>query len=102
MKRFLWLVLVHCFGYQLQAQQVNYLEYYLDNDPGYGQGTSVSITTGTDLTADFNVPMDAVSAGPHTLYVRGKDEDGRWTFDYHRTFLRIVEEELPDLDYLEY
>ena len=52
------------------------LEYFLDNDPGYGQGWSVAATTGVNHLA---LDIGGVSAGAHILYIRCKDEQGRWS-----------------------
>ncbi|WP_276482472.1 MBG domain-containing protein [Paraflavitalea pollutisoli] len=56
------------------------LEYYIDTDPGFGNGTNVPVTPGTDLNnITFALNMDNVSIGNHTLYVRALDDKGRWS-----------------------
>jgi predicted CxxxxCH...CXXCH cytochrome family protein len=58
-------------------------EYFLDTDPGEGNGTSMSIVTGggtATITFDDNGTIDTSAAewtvGKHFLYVRGNDSDG--------------------------
>ena len=40
-------------------QQVTYAEYFLDDDPGYGQATPIALTPGKELTiSDIELPTD--------------------------------------------
>ena len=52
------------------------LEYFLDTDPGYGQGWTVAATTGTNR---LSLDLGGVSNGTHILYIRCKDEQNRWS-----------------------
>ncbi len=55
----------------IHAQNVARVEYFIDTDPGFGNGTAVSISQGQqDITANFSVNINAVSDGFHNLYVR--------------------------------
>lgn len=58
------------------GQMVNEMEYFFDNDPGYGMGTSVTITPGATINELFNAPTGALSAGFHDLFVRLKETGG--------------------------
>ena len=53
------------------------VEYFLDTDPGYGLAKAIgNIQVGNNqLTFDLS---DA-PAGAHVLYVRSRDEEGRWS-----------------------
>lgn len=53
------------------AQSVTRLEYFVDTDPGIGSGTAVPVTPGADVTANFQVNVNALATGFHRLYVRG-------------------------------
>jgi|GEM_PF-1296873 len=63
------------------------LEYFIDTDPGFGEGVDVPVTAATSI-ADFNfaVPLGSVSPGFHTLFVRSQDANGMWTSAYSRPF----------------
>ncbi|MDF2188548.1 MBG domain-containing protein [Paraflavitalea sp. CAU 1676] len=63
------LALLVCTG--STAQSITKVEYFIDNDPGRGAGTVVSVTPGTDVTASFQVSINAFPAGFHRLYTRG-------------------------------
>lgn len=55
------------------APPVGQLEYYFDTDPGFGKGTAVSFTAGTDINnLSVNIPLGGVDPGIHTLYVRSR------------------------------
>jgi hypothetical protein len=65
------------------------IEYFLDTDPGFGQGTSVPITpTGSNVTVDFVVDLTSLSEGFHHFFVRAKDTEGRWSLTNSRSFVK--------------
>lgn len=73
-------VLLSTTGY---AQTITRIEYYFDNDPGFGNGISIPITAAVDLTQDFTVPLISVNEGFHLLYVRAKS-NGLWSLPISR------------------
>ncbi len=55
-------------------------EYFFDTDPGFGNGTNIPVTAGADVAdVSFTANIDALSVGVHTLYLRSKDANGRWS-----------------------
>ena len=61
------------------AREINGVEYFIDNDPGFGNGTIVSpASPGSDLTIDIDVDLSELNSGDHVLYIRSKDASGRW------------------------
>lgn len=69
--------------------QVTRLEYFIDHDPGAGNGTAISITAGNDIQQNFTVPLAQVQAGYHTLYLRARDAQGRWSLTARRVFYTL-------------
>ncbi|HYE80507.1 MAG TPA: hypothetical protein VEI97_21235, partial [bacterium] len=63
-------------------------EYYIDTDPGYGQGTNIPVTAGIDVNQSFIVDLTGVANGIHTLYVRVRDQNKAWSLTVVRPFLR--------------
>ncbi|WP_159437438.1 T9SS type A sorting domain-containing protein [Hymenobacter daecheongensis] len=63
-------------------------EYFIDGDPGYGGGTAVAITGGSTNAAGvaFTANLGSVPAGFHTLSVRSRDVNGRWSHTYRQIF----------------
>lgn len=57
------------------------LEYYFDNDPGYGNGIPVALDTTLSDFADYIVPVNVtgLATGNHTFWVRGLDKNGKWS-----------------------
>ncbi len=55
------------------------LEYYIDTDPGYGNGVPVTLDSLTNFS-DYVVPINitGLTTGSHTLWVRGVDKNGKW------------------------
>ena len=64
------------------------VEYFVDTDPGYGQGTSAAITGGgTNATGvSFSVGLGSLAVGFHTLYYRVRDAAGKWSQTQSRLF----------------
>ena len=54
-------------------------EYFIDTDPGVGNGTLSSIAA-ADSVADtmLSIATTGLAAGPHTLYIRYADTAGKW------------------------
>jgi len=68
------------------SNELAYLEYFLDDDPGYSQGTSLPLADVNDSQADYNIDLSTITPGIHTLYVRARDTRGRWSFVQRRLF----------------
>lgn len=56
------------------------LEYYIDTDPGYGQGIAVALDSLTDIS-NYAVPVNVIgfSTGNHTFWIRVLDKNGNWS-----------------------
>src|SRR5690606_7823890 len=64
-------------------------EYFVDTDPGFGNGSNIAITQGTDLTnVSFSFNVISYSDGFHRLYIRFKDADGKWSLTQVRMFYK--------------
>ena len=87
MKRMLLLV-IFCWAHAVQAQNITGVEYYIDTDPGFGNGTGVGITAGTDVTVGFTADLTGLDDGIHLLYVRSHDANGVWSLPLSQPFLK--------------
>ncbi len=67
--------------------RLSFLEYFIDTDPGRGNGTIIPLGNVVAADTTINIPLNTVSPGIHTLYVRAKDDQGRWSFTQRRVFL---------------
>ncbi len=105
MTRKIILSLLVGFVTQSHALDIVAVEYFIDTDPGFGSGTSVSLTSGSDITVSFTANLTGVSDGIHTLYVRGKDANLDWSLTHTRVFLKetlLIGETVPSITSAEY
>ncbi len=55
-------------------------EYYFDNDPEFGKGTAMAVSSQDSvLMQNFALSTAGLSAGPHMLYQRFTDSYGKWS-----------------------
>lgn len=71
---------------------VQSVEYYLNNDPGEGEGTSFS-----DDEGDFQVDSSDLDTGNNTVYLRAQDEFDRWGSTSSIDF-EFIPDQSPELD----
>ena len=58
------------------------VEYFIDTDPGYGNGTAITITAATNISSlIFDADISVVPNGVHKLGIRSLDENGAWSID---------------------
>ena len=70
---------------------VNRIEYFIDNDPGFGNATAPVTTPVSSWRFDVPLPI-GLSNGFHWLTVRVRDQSNRWSVATVRPFLK---ESLP-------
>jgi hypothetical protein len=78
----------------LHALNIVKVEYYIDNDPGFGNATEVVITPAQELSLSFEIDLTNLSPGFHQLYVRSKDDSGRWGLPFSKPF--YIDKIIPD------
>lgn len=72
------------------ASNIVKAEYYYDTDPGFGAGTDIPLTAATDVSGlAFNANVASLHNGVHTLYVRTKDAQGKWSVTNTTTFAKV-------------
>lgn len=69
-------------------QNITEAEYFIDTDPGFGQGTVITLIPGTSIV---NTPVSintvGLTTGPHRLFIRTKNLGGVWSISTPREFL---------------
>jgi len=79
------------------AQNIVQAEYFIDTDPGIGNGTPITITPGLNITdIPLSISTTGLSVGPHNFYVRSRSADGKWSLTNLRTFQVGTITVLPD------
>jgi len=61
------------------AAKIKTVEYYIDNDPGLGNGKKVAFTADTELDLTFDADLMPFTEGCHDLYIRAQDENESWS-----------------------
>ncbi len=67
-----------------QDTSVIKMEYFIDTDPGVGKAASMSIPASADVTFPFTVNLTGYAIGFHKLYIRTRDNLGRWSLTARR------------------
>ena len=73
-------------------------EYFIDNDPGFGSGTTFSIPVSNDINQTFNVDLSTVSDGLHKLHIRTKDDLDNWSHCHIKSIYKQGIGELASVD----
>jgi hypothetical protein len=80
------------FYYEPTATQplanIDRIEYFLDTDPGFGAATAATgYTALTDVPGlSLAIDLSSASTGFHSLGLRTRDADGKWSLTNRRTF----------------
>jgi Secretion system C-terminal sorting domain len=77
------------FGYPVTASvppSIGNLEYYIDNDPGFGNGRPITFAASNNVQLNnINIVIPGViGTGTHTFHIRSKQNP--WSIDNARTF----------------
>lgn len=72
-----------------EVNRVKYVEYFFDSDPGYGEGTSVDLTSDDNLYT-FEPFIQPLTNGLHTLYIRVQNQDNGWSQVMNRSFVKTI------------
>ncbi|MFC3811281.1 3-coathanger stack domain-containing protein [Lacihabitans lacunae] len=66
------------------------MEYFVDTDPGVGNGTAIPITAGQSVeNVTFNFPVTSLTDGFHLLSIRAKNADNNWSATTYRPFVKF-------------
>jgi hypothetical protein len=98
-------LLMFCLAGPAWASDITRMEYFYDSDPGVGNGTELSITSGSTVTVAANISLPALDAGLHHVYFRAMDADGDWSISrVHPFYIPSAQSlmPLPKIDTLEY
>lgn len=70
------------------AQNIVSAEYFIDTDPGFGNATTISITSGLNLNnITANINTTGLTNGIHRVYVRSKNATGKWSSTNVKSFV---------------
>jgi len=69
--------------------QIVEMEYFFDLDPGIGNGSEITITADSLINKSFNVDLSGITTGFHIVYIRVKDEVGKWSIEFANAILKF-------------
>lgn len=78
MKKIITGLLLLVLSYSYGQTNLSNAEYFINEDPGYGNATSISISSDTALIDE--IILNDLSIGVHWFYLRVQDEDGVWGY----------------------
>ncbi len=82
-----WYMVVRVPATQGPAPRIAAGEYFIDTDPGPGNGIRIAAVPNADsVDVNLSVPVAVLSDGIHTLGVRFKDAGGTWGVQLARVF----------------
>ena len=68
---------------------LNRVEYFVDNDPGYGRGVPVVMSAAQNLpNLSFTLDITNLTPGTHLISVRSLDGNGSWSLDNKWLFIK--------------
>lgn len=106
-----WCIGIIAMAHSISAQtKIDYAEYYLNADPGPGNGTEIVLPAPPDTAINLSVeiPKETIAAlddGFHKLIVRTRDDEGDWSVAFVRVFVKgadTVPPPTPDIVAAEY
>jgi hypothetical protein len=103
-KKLILLLLLSKLATTASSQNITAAEYFIDTDPGKGNGTSINIGTPAD-NVNFTASISTVSlsSGFHFVAIRIKDADGFWShFDKRGFYLSTSTSDVANIAAAEY
>ncbi|MDD3079580.1 MAG: T9SS type A sorting domain-containing protein [Paludibacter sp.] len=94
----LWMCL---FGFTAVYAQIEQMEYFVDNDPGWGNATQLSISPADAIDTDVTLDFSDLTAGLHFLGIRAKTPDG-WGITRVKDFYYLnvaADRQITDIEY---
>jgi hypothetical protein len=85
-----------------EIEQIDHLEYFVDEMVNEGEGNSLQITSSNNVNTTQNINLENLSAGLHRLYFRAKNRSGNWSLTHSKPFLindEIVNSNIADIEY---
>ncbi len=85
-KLLLWLILT--IGH-MHAQNITRVEYFIDSDPGFDNATTIPFSESPNVTVNaHSISIAALDGGFHTLYIRARDANGKWSAMQAKAFYK--------------
>ncbi len=80
-RKYLFILFLLLTSNLVNAQQLSVVEYFFDTDPGFGSGRTITLS-GSLVDTSLSLDLTGLAPGLHTLYVRCKNDNGKWGLSY--------------------
>ncbi|MEZ5045852.1 MAG: hypothetical protein R2831_02560 [Chitinophagaceae bacterium] len=85
----LFSILLLYVSHILSAQQIVETEYFIDTDPGYGNGILIPINLDSNVEINnYSINVATLNKGYHTIGFRSKDSNGTWSITNLKKFYK--------------
>lgn len=68
------------------SANITKIEYFIDTDPGFGNGVIIPVTSSNDVTINPSLDISSIASGVHHIYFRSQDANGTWGLTSMQTF----------------
>ena len=83
-----------------ESPEIVAMEYFIDADPGFGNGIPVTITSGDIVSLNLDIDQTGVPIGNYTLSFRVQDANGIWSIAKGNAFsIADCTEPTPDFSF---
>jgi len=85
----------------LSTSDIARAEYFLNTDPGFGQGTPVTLPVSTNISKQaLTINIESALLGINNLFLRTEDSNGSWSLTNWLTFIKgTVAGNISSLEY---
>lgn len=90
--------IIYIKDFDLSPDEVSSAEYFIDSDPGVGNGTSIVFENASASSQILNIASNNLAEGAHLFYVRVQDTNGDWSI--YDTALFTIDSSLNVNNYL--
>ncbi|WP_170179802.1 T9SS type A sorting domain-containing protein [Flavivirga rizhaonensis] len=71
--------IIYIKDFDLSPDEVSAAEYFIDSDPGVGNGTSIVFGNASLSSQTLNIDSTGLANGDHLFYIRVQDTNGDWS-----------------------
>ena len=82
----LLLAIVLCCGSKGLGQSLTAAEYFINTDPGIGNGKAITITPDSAIDVSFSISLTGLTKGFNQLFIRVKDQNNNWSITDSKSF----------------
>jgi hypothetical protein len=72
-----------------QLHNITKVEYFIDNEPGFGNGTAIPISPSSNISQNAVIDIQSIAPGYHSLFIRSMNAIGNWSITNQSAFLVV-------------